>query len=129
MNEPKEQTKLDQLMPYLEEINKIETQQKLESVKKKYTDKLSTLINMGARALERFDSYNIRIEDHWRMHGKNYDINPELSLVPVLQDSFKDYITFSSEKEQILVDFIKELLTTANEIKAGITSKKVKLSE
>lgn len=110
-------TKKDSLMPYIEELEDLSTKKILEPIKKSYVDKLNTLQIPMARIIERFNNYDTKIVNHWKKFGQNYDINPTLSLVPILQDSFSDYITMALQERNILVDFVKELLEKANEIK------------
>ncbi|MAG61805.1 hypothetical protein CMI43_03250 [Candidatus Pacearchaeota archaeon] len=124
MNEG-QNSKKGHFMPYLDELKDIETSKKLIAIKERYVDKLITLRVPMIRAIDKFDDFNVKIENHWKAYGKNYDINPELSTVPILQASFSDYITLNLEKEKILVDFIKELLRKAQEIKEGVIVKRI----
>lgn len=106
-------------LDYIGQIDKLQiTLPELKKVKDRLSENLGILFDSLEISMQNLDSNLITLMDYWKEYGHNYDLIPELSAIPHLENAIKAYIRVTHKEKLLLVKGFIEVLETANAVKA-----------
>ena len=105
-------------LDYIGNIEKLEiTNPELRKERDRLSENLNILLDSLKVSFQNVDSNLIKLSDYWKEYGHNYDIIPEFSTIPHLENSFRAYVNVTHSEKLLLVKGYIDLLNVMDTIK------------
>jgi hypothetical protein len=124
-NKMDESKKEIQPLDYLQNIEELEiTDGKLQELREKILERFDAMQIPLELSFQEIDEYKMQLGNYWNKYGHNYDVIPELSLIPHFLSAMQKYIAITYKEKLLLVKSLIDTLSTVDGVKVMKQQKK-----